>query len=50
MTVSPEVKGIEALMHYITSQGILVNLGHSGATYEQAMHCVRAGAASFTHV
>lgn len=50
MTVSPEVKGIEALMHYITSQGIHVKLGHSGATYEQTMHCVNAGATSFTHV
>ncbi len=50
MTVSPEVKGIEALMHYITSQGIHVKLGHSGATYEQAMHCLNEGATSFTHV
>ena len=50
MTVSPEVKGIESLMHYITSQGIYVKLGHSGATYEQTTHCVRMGASSFSHV
>jgi N-acetylglucosamine-6-phosphate deacetylase len=49
MTVAPEVSGVEALMHYITSQGICAGLGHSGATYEQAANCIRAGAAFFTH-
>ena len=48
MTVSPEVQGVEALLHYIVSQGILVSLGHSGATYEQTFHCLQAGANCFT--
>jgi N-acetylglucosamine-6-phosphate deacetylase len=50
MTVSPEAKDVEALMHYIVSQGIRVELGHSGATYEQTMNCLRAGATGFVHV
>ncbi|MFH1880215.1 MAG: N-acetylglucosamine-6-phosphate deacetylase [Bacillota bacterium] len=50
MTAAPEAKSVEALMHYIVSQGILVGLGHSGATYEQTMNCVRTGASTFTHV
>jgi N-acetylglucosamine-6-phosphate deacetylase len=50
MTVSPEVGGVEALMHYLVSQGIRVGLGHSGATYEQTVNCLRAGASHFTHV
>ncbi len=49
MTVAPEVQGVDALMHYISSQGICAGLGHSGATYEQATACVRAGAAFFAH-
>jgi N-acetylglucosamine-6-phosphate deacetylase len=50
MTAAPEAAGVEALMHYIVSQGIFVGLGHSGATYEQTMNCVRNGANSFVHV
>ncbi|MBN1777038.1 MAG: N-acetylglucosamine-6-phosphate deacetylase [Clostridiales bacterium] len=50
MTAAPEVQGVEALMHYIVSQGILVGLGHSGASYEQAMNCIHLGADSFVHV
>jgi len=50
MTVSPEVGGVEALMHYIVSQGIRVGLGHSGASYEQTVSCLRAGANHFVHV
>jgi N-acetylglucosamine-6-phosphate deacetylase len=50
MTVAPEVKNIGALMHYMASQGICVRLGHSGATYEQSMHCIRLGANCVVHV
>lgn len=50
MTVSPEVGGVDALMHYLVSQGIRVGLGHSGATYEQTVSCLRAGASYFVHV
>lgn len=48
MTVSPEVPGVPALIEQISSQ-IVVALGHSGADYDTAMTCIRAGAKSATH-
>lgn len=49
MTAAPEAEGVEALMHYIVSQGIRVGLGHSGAGYEQTISCLHLGADSFVH-
>ena len=48
---APEVKGIEALMHYIVPpRASLCSWGIPAQPMKQAMHCVRAGAASFTHL
>ena len=49
MTVAPEAEGVEALMHYIVSQGVRIGLGHSGASYEQTVSCLHLGADSFVH-
>ena len=49
MTVAPEAEGMESLMHYIVSQGVRIGLGHSGASYEQAINCLHLGADSFIH-
>lgn len=38
------------LMNYLTSQDIVISLGHTGATYEEALLAVGNGAKSFTHV
>ena len=39
-----------ALTHYLTQQGVTVSIGHSAATYEQAVMAYAHGARSMTHV
>ncbi len=49
MTISPEVEGAAQFTHEASKRGISINLGHSGATYEQTMACIDQGANGFTH-
>jgi N-acetylglucosamine-6-phosphate deacetylase len=50
ITVAPEVDGVIELIADLVAHGHHVSLGHSGATYEQAMEAVRAGARQATHL
>jgi N-acetylglucosamine-6-phosphate deacetylase len=50
ITVAPEVDGVLDLIRDLVSHGHHVSLGHSGATYQQAMDGVRAGARQATHL
>jgi N-acetylglucosamine-6-phosphate deacetylase len=50
VTVAPEIDGAIDLIRDLVSHGHHVSLGHSGATYEQAMEGVRAGARQCTHL
>lgn len=50
VTVAPELDGALELIQELVSHGHHVSLGHSGATYEQAMEAVRAGARHATHL
>lgn len=50
VTLSPEVEGVPALIPALVKLGITVAIGHSGATYEQSMSCIKAGAKAGTHV
>lgn len=49
LTVSPELEGAADLAGTASEMGIAVALGHSGATYEATMECIRNGAAAATH-
>ena len=49
VTVSPELENAYEVIEYFISNGIRVNLGHSGATYEQAKKAMDLGANGFTH-
>lgn len=49
VTVSPEVEGVPELIPVIRKTGAAVAIGHSGADYDTAMECIRAGANSATH-
>ena len=49
VTVSPEVEGTAELIPALREMGITVAIGHSGATYDQAMACIGAGAQAATH-
>lgn len=49
VTVAPELPGAAEVVRFFTENGVKVNLGHTGATYDQAMACIDAGADGFTH-
>ena len=49
ITVAPEVAGVTEIIPALAAEGILVSLGHSNATFAEAMAAVDAGARSITH-
>lgn len=49
ITVAPEVTGVNESIPSLLELGIKVSIGHSGATYEQAMEAIQAGANVSTH-
>jgi N-acetylglucosamine-6-phosphate deacetylase len=50
LTIAPEVDGAVALIRALTAHGHRVSLGHSGASYEQALEGIGAGARQATHL
>ena len=50
VTVAPELDGALDLIAWLGGRGHRVSLGHSGATYEQALDAIAAGAAHATHL
>ncbi|MCI8549949.1 MAG: N-acetylglucosamine-6-phosphate deacetylase [Lachnospiraceae bacterium] len=50
VTLAPECDEGFALTKYCTKTGVAVSMGHSGASYEQAVMAVANGAVSMTHV
>jgi N-acetylglucosamine-6-phosphate deacetylase len=50
VTIAPELDGAYDLIRDLVAHGHHVSLGHSGATYEQAIEGVRAGARQATHL
>ena len=49
LTLAPNRVGAESIAELVR-QGVLVSLGHSEASYEQACAAVKAGARAFTHL
>lgn len=49
ITISPELEGSAEFTRQLVRDGVRVSLGHSGASYEQTMACIEAGASSTTH-
>jgi len=49
ITVAPEAEGAVDFIRYAVSQGIKVSMGHTNATYEEAMAGIAAGASRMTH-
>jgi N-acetylglucosamine-6-phosphate deacetylase len=49
ITVAPEVMGVPDLIRAGTQAGIEFALGHTGATYEQALAAVESGVSQATH-
>lgn len=50
VTLAPELAGAEAAIRLLVDKGVLVSLGHSTATYEQASAGAAAGARLVTHL
>jgi len=49
LTLAPNRVGAESIAE-LARQGVLVSLGHSDATYQEARRAVAAGARAFTHL
>lgn len=49
VTVAPELPGALEVIRFFVRNGVKVNLGHTGATYDQTTACLDAGADGFTH-
>jgi N-acetylglucosamine-6-phosphate deacetylase len=50
VTLAPELDGALELIAWLVSRGHRASLGHSGATYEQALAGITAGARHATHL
>jgi N-acetylglucosamine-6-phosphate deacetylase len=50
ITIAPEIDGGIDLIRDLAGKGHHISLGHSGATYEQAIDGIRAGARQATHL
>jgi len=49
ITIAPEIPNAIELIEYAVSKGVVVSLGHTDATYEEAMAAIAAGASQATH-
>src|SRR5438045_6755030 len=50
ITVAPELEGALDLIRDLASHGHHISLGHSGATYDEALAGIHAGARQATHL
>lgn len=49
MTIAPETDKNHELIRYATQHGVVASIGHSAATYDQALMAISNGANCFTH-
>lgn len=50
LTVAPELEGADSLIKRARSRGVVVSMGHTDATAEQAEHAAAMGAGCVTHM
>ncbi|EUC37003.1 carbohydrate esterase family 9 protein [Bipolaris zeicola 26-R-13] len=50
ITLAPELRGALSCVQPLAERGIVVSIGHSEATYEEAKAGIRAGASMITHL
>jgi N-acetylglucosamine-6-phosphate deacetylase len=50
ITISPELDGVQEMIPALKEMGIVVGIGHSGATYAEATSAIELGASVGTHV
>ncbi|MFC3928038.1 N-acetylglucosamine-6-phosphate deacetylase [Streptococcus caprae] len=49
IALAPEREGVAEFVDYVTQQGVVVAMGHSNATYDEARAAVQAGASVWVH-
>ncbi|MCR1960161.1 N-acetylglucosamine-6-phosphate deacetylase [Thomasclavelia cocleata] len=49
ISLAPELENANKLIEYLVKEGVVVSLGHTDATYQQAIEGIRVGATSGTH-
>ena len=49
MTVAPEMDGCLEFIDYAVSMGIVISMGHTNATYDEAVQAINRGASRLTH-
>lgn len=49
ITVAPEIDGSPELISYCYKNNIIASIGHTAASYEQAIEAIELGASHFTH-
>ena len=49
VSLAPELPGADRAIRLLRDEGIYVSIGHTGATYEQALQAIELGATHVTH-
>jgi len=50
ITVAPEIKNVIEFIEYVVRKNVIVQIGHTNATYEEAVRGILAGATKATHL
>lgn len=50
ITMAPEVEGAKELIKYLSDNGVTVSIGHTKATYDEAIEGIKCGACHSTHL
>ncbi|GAB6169240.1 N-acetylglucosamine-6-phosphate deacetylase [Clostridium carnis] len=50
ITIAPEVPGAKELIKYLSAKGIVCSMGHTKATYAEAMEGIKCGCCHSTHL
>ncbi len=50
ITIAPEVDGAKELIKYLSDKGIVCSIGHTKATYEEAIDGIKCGCSHSTHL
>jgi N-acetylglucosamine-6-phosphate deacetylase len=49
LTLAPELPGASAMIRRLVNAGVTVSMGHTNATYEQALEAIKLGVTHVTH-
>jgi N-acetylglucosamine-6-phosphate deacetylase len=50
ITLAPEISGAKELIQYLSEKGIVCSMGHTKASYEEAIEAIQCGASHSTHL